>query len=491
MAAVAYARYSSDNQRQESIEAQIRAIQEYCSRHGLSISKIYIDEAKSATTDDRPQFLQMIKDAEHGLFNALIVHKLDRFARNRYDSAFYKRKLKLSGVKIISVTEQLDDSPESVILESVLEGMAEYYSKNLAREVMKGMRETAMQCKHTGGIPPLGYDVAEDKTYKLNEREAIAIKKIFEDYISGKSYQEIINELHELGYRTKTGKLFKKNAIHSILKNEKYVGTYIFNKTKRVKNINGGQRNIIKDDEDIIRIENGMPAIITKEQFEKVQEKLKINYKYSQTFKTKEVYLLTGVLICGKCGSPMHGRKRKGGRNKSVYKTYICTQRKNEKKCDAKEVNKSYIENKVIEYLETEVFTDEKIEAIARKAYEYQTKHTGESERLIKSLEKELGVIQKQIDNIISAIAAGMFHQSMKEKMDELENKKAGLLFAIEEEKRKSSLIIDMETIRQHLSIGKDLRLKSLEEQKELIQSYVESVIYDEDFIDISLKINF
>ena len=183
--AVAYCRFSSDNQREESIDAQLRAIREYAKHNNIEITKVYKDEAKSATTDDRPQFLKMISDSKLGEFDAIIVHKLDRFSRNRYDSAVYKKKLKDNGVTLISVLEHLDGSPESIILESLLEGMAEYYSKNLAREVMKGMKETALQCKHTGGKPPLGYDVAPDKTYIINKTEAQIVKLIFKMYVDG------------------------------------------------------------------------------------------------------------------------------------------------------------------------------------------------------------------------------------------------------------------------------------------------------------------
>lgn len=132
--AVLYARFSSDNQREESIEAQLCAIHEYCERKGIVILHEYCDRAKSATTDNRPEFLQMISDAKNDEFDFVIVHKLDRFSRNRYDSAHYKKELKKAGVSVLSVLENLGDSPESIILESVLEGMSEYYSKNLARE---------------------------------------------------------------------------------------------------------------------------------------------------------------------------------------------------------------------------------------------------------------------------------------------------------------------------------------------------------------------
>ena len=182
----------------------------------------------------------MIKDSSLEMFDTVIVHKLDRFARNRYDSAFYKRELKLNGVRVISVLENLDDSPESIILESVLEGMAEYYSANLAREVMKGLKEKALQCKHCGGRVPLGYDVTENQDYVINEREAESIKIIFSMYADGYGYGSIIDELNRLGYKTKAGKEFKKSSLHDILKNEKYIGVYTYNKTKKMVN---GKRN--------------------------------------------------------------------------------------------------------------------------------------------------------------------------------------------------------------------------------------------------------
>lgn len=167
--AALYARYSSDNQRSESIDAQLRAMQNYCQQNHILIVETYIDEAKSATTDHRPSFQKMIADSKYHQFNIILVHKLDRFARNRYDSAVYKRELKKNGVSVYSVLENLDDSPESIMMESVLEGMSEYYSQNLAREVMKGMRETALQCKHTGGKPPLGYEI-DQQSKKLTSQ---------------------------------------------------------------------------------------------------------------------------------------------------------------------------------------------------------------------------------------------------------------------------------------------------------------------------------
>ena len=209
MSAVIYARFSSDNQREESITAQVRACTEYARRKGYPVVKVYTDEARSATTDDRPGFLTMIDDIKSGRVEAqfLLVHKLDRFARNRYDSAVYRRTLASAGIRLIAVDQPLDDSPESVLLESLLEGLAEYYSKNLSREVMKGMKENAYQARFNGGWVPLGYNVI-DGHYSINEQEAPVIRLIFSMFLQGHGYIKIMDKLNELGYLTRQGRPF-------------------------------------------------------------------------------------------------------------------------------------------------------------------------------------------------------------------------------------------------------------------------------------------
>ncbi len=254
----------------------------------------------------------MISDAKEGLFEVLLVHKLDRFARNKYDSVFYKKALKGYGIKIISITEQLDDSPESVILESVLEGMAEYYSKNLAREVRKGQNENALKGLHNGGIPPLGYDVNSELRYVKNKEEADSVSKIYKWFLQGDSYQTISERLNELGRKTKTGKPFRKNSIRDILFNEKYIGNYTFGKRADSKNNNW------KYNDEYILIENNHPAIINKDTFQEVQHKMKSNLRGPRSKpKGDMVYLLTGLMICGRCGGPYVGNKKgQAGRKK-------------------------------------------------------------------------------------------------------------------------------------------------------------------------------
>lgn len=178
--AVGYCRFSSDSQREESIDAQLRAIRDFCKQNNYDLIKVYKDEGISGTsTKDRESFLQLIEDSKKNMFDYVIVHKFDRFARNRYDHAIYEKILNDNKVKLLSVLERLNDSPESVILKSVLTGMNEYYSLNLSREIKKGLNENALKAMHTCGIPPLGYDLDENRRYIINEKEAEAVRLIF------------------------------------------------------------------------------------------------------------------------------------------------------------------------------------------------------------------------------------------------------------------------------------------------------------------------
>ena len=485
---VIYARFSSDNQREESIDAQVRAITDYCTKNGYSIVRTYTDEAKSATTDDRPQFQQMIKDSTTGLFDAVIVHKLDRFSRDRYDSAFYKRELKKNKVSLVSVLENLDDSPESIILESVLEGMAEYYSANLSREVMKGMKETAYQCKHTGGIAPLGYDVAPDKTYIINEFESETVRIIFDMAYRGESYQTIIDKLEKEGRKSKLGKLFSKTSLNSILRNEKYCGVYIFNKTgQKIR----GKRNVYqKNENEIIRIEDGMPAIISKEIFTAINNKMDNSSQSDKAAKraTRRIYLLTGKIKCGKCGETMRGNTRYCGRSKNEYVTYDCQGRRLKKGCSAKSINAKLIEDLVINYIEDELLSYSNIDYIADKAIEHNNSLKHGVPQTITAHKYKLKEIQSQIDNIVNAIASGMFHPSMKEKMDQLENIKASYESKIRDLQMRLSGYkkIDKEKIVMFLESKKGLKNKSLDELKIIIQTFIDKVSVFDNHIEIT-----
>ena len=331
--AFAYGRYSSDRQNEESIEAQLRAIEIYARKNDIEIIKIYTDEAKTGTNDERPGFQQMISELNEYKPDLVLTHKMDRFARNRYDSAIYKRAIQKAGARYVAVDQPIEDSPEGVILESLLEGMAEYYSKNLSREVSGKMKEYAYKAQHLGGIPPLGFDVDKDKHYIINEGEAETVRIIFDMKLEGYSYSDIINSLQ--GKMTKAGNPFGKNSIYDILRNEKYCGTYTYNTTPN--KINGKRNNRVKKPlVEQIRIEDAIPAIISKQDWQAVQTMLDSNKQINARQIDKSVYTLTGLLRCGHCGSAMVGHPQikvnaKGER--VTYRYYRCTKNKNNKEC--------------------------------------------------------------------------------------------------------------------------------------------------------------
>ena len=487
--AAIYARYSSDNQREESIDAQVRTIKEWAENNEVQIVKTYIDEARSATIDNRPQFLEMINHCKLGVFDLVIVHKLDRFARNRYDSAFYRRELKRNNVKLISVTEHLNDSPESIILESVLEGMAEYYSRNLAREVMKGMRETAYQCKHNGGLPPLGYDIDHDRKYVINEKEARTVRLIFQMYADGAGLKSIAREMNSQGFKTKRGNLFGNNSIHELIRNEKYCGNYVFNRT--VAQVDGKRNNHrSKDNDAMIRIEGGIPAIVDKKTFHMAQERLENNKKGRN--KAKVDYLLSGLIFCGICNGAMVGNTRTAGRNKDKYSTYECSSRKRKDHCAMKSIRKEYVESAVLEEMEANIFSESGLDTLAKRVYKYALTANEDYDRELEALEKEKEATQKQINNIIDAVASGLKHHSFQNKMDELEDKLTNITSHIFEVKAKAEISLpSVETIKKYLERDKYIKNKNPDEQKRIIRTFVKSVNVNTDFIEVTLIVDF
>ena len=252
MKAVIYARYSSDNQREESIEGQIRECTAFAEKNGVTILRHYIDRAFSAKTDNRPEFQNMIKDSSKRLFDMVIVWKLDRFARNRYDSARYKATLKKNGVKVVSATEVISDGAEGIILESVLEGYAEYYSADLSEKVVRGMTENALKSKYNGGTLPIGYTIDSEQYFQLDPLTAPFVLEAFKQYAEGATMKEIRDYLNEQGVKNTRGQPLTYNSVQHLLNNRRYIGEYTY-------------RDIVVPD--------GIPTIVPQDLFERVQEK--------------------------------------------------------------------------------------------------------------------------------------------------------------------------------------------------------------------------
>lgn len=490
--AVAYTRFSSDLQREESIEAQTRAIQSYCDQNGFVLLTVYADRGISGTSDNRPDFQRMIADSAKQEFDAVIVHKLDRFARNRYDSAIYKNKLKSNGVRLISVLENLQDNPESIILESVIEGMNEYYSKNLSREVRKGLQENALECKVTGGPPALGYTV--DKTtqkYVINEHEAQAVKIIFQMYIEGYSYDEIISTLNNQGYRTRRGVPFAKNSLYAILRNERYTGVYIYVKDSR-KNPKGKYvRHGEYDPEAVIRIPGGMPQIISEGDFQKAQAKLKERRHKAAKFNAKQEYLLSGKIHCGECGSPYAGNSRKPRPDHPLYVSYKCT-RKNQrnKQCKNTEINRDKLEQMVLDKLTKVVFHPDAIPQLLTEYNTYIAKKSGSAVKQNEALQAELREVERKISNTVN-LMIDTGSAALKEKLSELEARKEKLQFTLSGlEVILKQAIVSEERIRA-LFHSAELQLKNgtLANRRAIVDQYINKVMIYPDRIEVYMNL--
>ena len=485
--AAIYARYSSENQRDESIDAQICAIEEYARRNDIAIVKTYIDRAKSATTAERPSFQEMIKMSETGMFDTIIVHKLDRFARSKYDSAIYKQKLKVNNVRLISVTENLDGTPESIILESVLEAMAEYYSKNLAREIMKGTMENAKKSDHCGGVPPLGFDIV-NKRLVINEHEAEAVRLIFDMYANGKGYTEIINTLNHKGYRTKRGNPFGKNSLFEILRNEKYKGTYTYNKSSHKTARGTYNRHEYKDDSEIIRINDGCPRIVSDEIFSLVNERMKENRLSADKNRDRQKYLLSGLVFCGICGSPMHANRRK----KDCQLTFRCNRKVQNIDCKAKEINMACLEEYVLDELQRNIFSFSRVNAIMRVIEDYTRRLDDEAYISAKELHSELDGIRKSQANIILAIEHGAYEEHFSERLNRLkeqeENIKARLILV---EQPRAFKVTKKEVMLMINNFHRIRAEQDFDGLRKTILNFIDRITVTDEGVEISLKMNF
>ncbi len=401
MNVVIYARYSSHSQTEQSIEGQLHTCYEYARNNGYLVVGEYIDRAQSGTTDSRAEFQRMIADSDKHTFEGVLVYQLDRFARNRYDSAINKAKLKKNGVRVISARENISDDASGILVEGVLESMAEYYSAELSQKIRRGMDINAEKCLSNGSNPGLGYRVDEERRFHIDPEGAAVVREIFEQYASGKTVTEIIQSLNARQIKTSQGKAFNKNSLHRLLRNRRYIGYYIYKG---------------------VETPNGMPRILEDELFERVQHILDRNKKAPARARGREEYLLTTKLFCGYCREMMTGY---GGTGKSgkAYHYYACNNFKR-RKCKKKVISKEKIENRVV--LECrKLLTDSNIEHIAASVAA-----VCESDRDTVSIKRIKAAIQEAdtaIENLWKALEKGQAADMITERIEKRQKEKEEL----------------------------------------------------------------
>ena len=451
--AVIYARYSSDNQTEQSIEGQLRVCEQYAKNNDILILKTYIDRAMTGTNDNRPDFQQMIKDSANKEWQNIIVYKLDRFSRNKYETAKYKKILKDNGVKLLSAMENIPDTPEEIILESLLEGMAEYYSAELSQKVKRGMNETRLKGNFTGGNLIYGYKVENHKVV-INEEQAEVVRFIYEQYALGVYVKDIIQKLNEKHIYNR-GKPFARNTIYNILKNEKYSGIYRHNNEV---------------------FENMYPRIVSQEIYDKVRKKTSQNHYGKRSIEV--VYLLRNKLKCGYCGEPISaecGTSSKG--NKRRY--YKCLGKKRHTtNCNKQTLRKEILENFVIDILLKELNKPQTIEKMITNILNVQENmESGNS--FLTSLYKEKTETQNTLNNIMKAVEQGVVNNTTNKRMIELENKLENIERQIIVEKSKTNFKLTKEDIVTYLNDALKL------EPQLLINYIVNQIILFDDKMQI------
>ena len=454
MTAVIYARYSSDNQREESIEGQIRECTAYAEKNGITVIKHYIDRAFSAKTDNRPEFQQMIKDSEKRLFDIVLVWKLDRFARNRYDSAHYEYQLERNHVKLVSATEPISDGPAGIMVKSMLTGMAEYYSAELSEKVVRGMTENVLKGKYNGGTIPIGFKVDEEKFFQVDPLKAPFVVEAFQRYNDGATMKELMNWLNDSGVTTNRNQKFTYNSVQTLLTNKRYIG-----------------ENHFKD----IVMPDSIPAIVDKDLFEEVQLKIKKNSRAPARHKAEDDYLLTTKLFCGMCGAMMFGECGTG-RNKVVHHYYKCATAKRFKTCKKKTVRKEWLEDLVIAETMKLIQDDAVIDAIVAEVMELQDQEN----TTLPLLEKQMREVENGIENMLNAIQAGVLTNSTKSRLEKLEAQQKELEVRIAEEKIARPRLSENQ-IRFWLTRFRKLDPNVKSHRETLINTFVNAVyLYDE-----------
>ena len=461
--AVIYARYSSDRQTEQSIEGQLRDCREYAQRNDIAIVGTYIDRAMTGTNDNREQFQKMLKDSDKKAWDYVLCYKLDRFSRNKYEMAIHRKHLKDNGIKILSAKENIPETPEGVLLESLLEGMNQYYSEELSQKTKRGLRETRIKGNYMGGPINYGYKVVHETTGEqpvakvaVNEDEAPVLLHIFEAYAAGNRIPDIVRELDDKGIKNR-GNPFTVNSIYFMLQQEKYTGVYTIH------------------EETFTHI---YPAIIPKELYQIVRKRVDANKTGKHVIGID--YILMGKCFCGYCERQLRsaaGTTTDG----TILRYYRCPYSKKDPNCHNQSVRKEALESIVTEALTKEIAKPENIALITDKVFElYCAKFTGDSD--LRRYERELAATDRAITNILKAIEEGIFTPSTKQRLTELEAKKARIEQAITIESAREKNMLTKENIERYITDA--IKLSA----KQMVELLVERIDVFTDKICIKLK---
>ncbi len=399
--AALYARVSSDRQDVDlSVSAQLRALKDYANANGYSVAREYVDEAESGRVADRPQFREMIEEGSrpNAAFQVILVWKFSRFTRKREHAVAFKSMLRRKGVRVVSITEHADDSPTGKLMEAIIESVDEFYSENLAQEVVRGMREAASRGFFLGSKAPFGYkrvkvnDGAKERpTLEVDPAAAPIVKEMFESSLRGNGLKEICKELNDRGI-TNRGNRWYKGGLHYLLTNEAYTGTAVWGRISKEEKA-----------QDPVRVEGAWPALVSRDLFASVQQAMRYRApKVQRLARVGSKFLLSGLLKCGVCGRPYSGQGAKSGQ----YGYYICGTlfREGAGTCSARYLNAPRLEAFVVEKIRERILTEETILALVTMVAEEIDAMAGELSGRLEVVEAELGDVRKRLEKLYEAL---------------------------------------------------------------------------------------
>ena len=460
--AVIYARYSSDSQSEQSIEGQIHVCKDYAEKNGIVIVDTYIDRAMTGTNDNRVAFQKMLKDSSNHQFSIVLVYKLDRFSRNKYESVIHKKTLKDNGVSLVSCMENIPNTPEGTLIETLLEGFNQYFSEELTQKVNRGLRESWLKGNATGGKKVFGYDIV-NKKYVINEYEKEIILKVFQMYASDYRARVIAETLNELGYHRNNCKRFDEKYVLWILHNSRYTGVV---------------------EHHGIKYDKIFPRIIDDNLWNKVNAINEEN-KFAPSRK-KEIfdYILSGKLICGECKHKMYGESGTS-HTKDIHYYYVCgSRRKKRCPCTMKAIKKQILEDMMINTITQLLNSEQNIQFLTNAIFNYHQKHSQDNANL-KLLEQKRKETYKASQNILKAIEQGIITNLTKSRLQQLENELAELDIEITKEKYKDNSLLTKEEIEQFLRKQVFEDTQNIKIRKLLVNTFVRTVYLYNDKVVI------
>ena len=476
--AALYARVSSDRQDVEnSVAAQLRALRDYAEKNGYLVVHEFVDEAESGKVADRPQFQKMLDEAgkARAPFKEILVWKFSRFTRKREHAVAFKSMLRRRGIRVVSITEQAEDSATGRLLEGIIESVDEFYSENLAQEVTRGMREAASKGFWMTTFAPYGYKRVHvhDGTKKRPRLELDppadgVVRRIFDMALQGRSTLDIAKTFNAEGIPTAKAKKWLKTTIHVILTNEAYAGTVVWG-------------NNAKNGQPPVRVEDAHPAIVSRREFRRIARMMQA--RAPQKVNPRRIsspYLLSGLAKCQTCGKSMTAAEAKSGK----YTYYICHSllKRGKGTCKTPRLNAKRFEKIIVDELRANILTESNIRDLVKIVDEEMDGVASEQRDRLESIEGELEDVKNRLARIWNAIETTDIEMSQaSDRIKEHWERKEKLEVAAEEArallKDRRQFLDSADTIATFAEeMGEFLNNSELTETRAFVHSFVKKV---------------